>query len=98
MEKGKKMTNKKLTDKELANKGWSRCPNCGTIRSTYTGLDFHNHATEDCIYSTENEFIIKKKKKKIHIAKPLTATEILNSLNLTKEDIKEIKIALKKIK
>ena len=47
-----------LTDRELADRGWSRCPNCGAIRSPYTGLDFNNHATEDCIYSTEKGFVI----------------------------------------
>ena len=90
------MISKTLTDKELANKGWSRCTNCGAIRSPYTGLDFHNHATEDCIYSTESGFIVNKKK--IHIAKPLTATQILKTLNLTEKDIEEVKITLEKTK
>lgn len=48
----------KLTDEELAERGWSRCSNCGAIRSPFTGLDFHNHATEDCIYSQEAGFTI----------------------------------------
>ena len=38
------------------------------------------------------------RKKKLHIAKPQTATQILKALNLTKEDIEEVKRALKKIK
>ena len=28
---------KRLSDKELAERGWSRCRECGAIRSPYTG-------------------------------------------------------------
>ena len=48
-----------LTDQELAARGWSRCEYCGSIRSPYTGLDYYNHAPEDCLYSLENGFIVK---------------------------------------
>ena len=54
---GERMS-ERLSNEELAERGWSRCSNCGTIRSPYTGLDFYNHATEDCIYSTEEGFVI----------------------------------------
>ena len=49
------------SDEELAELGWSRCSNCGAIRSPYTGLDFRNHATEDCIYSTEMKKSVSKR-------------------------------------
>ena len=49
---------KRLSDRELAERGWSRCRECGAIRSPYTGLDWNNHTDWDCSYMQNTGMIV----------------------------------------